>query len=132
MPRPGAGRGRSPFDQQRLEVTLVVEDAEAADVASLIAPEIEPAEDEAALDRRVLGQLVAVHRDRGVPLGAGLRGAAGLPERAGQPLVRMLPHSVESLIQPGHVPLLVRQVAPGTIGNVGYIGHVRSIASRNG
>ena len=71
-------RGRAPVHQERLVLALLVEQAQAPDVAPLPRLGVEPPERQAVLGRAQRREPVGVHRGGGVTLGQGLRRADGL------------------------------------------------------
>jgi hypothetical protein len=105
--------GRAPVDEQRTVLGRVVEEPDPPDVSRLVVVEVQTAEAEPVFHRAGLGDLLGVEGDAALPLGTGLRGAAGLPQEYGQPTGCLLPHLVEPVVQPGDVFLLA--------GNVGRV-----------
>ena len=117
VPRPGrrrwpgrtAGR-RAPASRRSSGsyVAGVVEDPDPADVAHVVGAgvEVEAAEAQPALHRRELGELLGVHADGRVALGARLRRAAGAAQGAGEPPGRLLAQAVQAVVEHGHVLLL--------------------------
>jgi hypothetical protein len=115
--RPG---GRCPpVHQQRLVLVVLVEQAEAADVAPLAVVGVEAAEREAVLGGPEGGEPVGVHRRRGVTLGQGLRGADGLVvQDVVEPARRLGPPGVQPLVEHLDVSLLVFDAVPGLLGPI--------------
>jgi hypothetical protein len=116
------GRG-PPVHQQRLVVALLVEQAEAADVAPLARVGVEAAERQAVLGGPQRGEAVGVHRGGGVALGERLRRAHGLVVQHRLQASRGVgPALVEPAVEHGDVaPLVVQAVVAGAV-RVGHDG----------
>ena len=116
--RPGRGgdverprRGRSPVQQQRLVVALVVDDAEPADVPALAVLEVQPTEAEPVLRGVELAEPAGPLRGRAVPLGHALvRGGHAADQGLGEVAGGSLAQPIELLVEHRHVLLLGRDV----------------------
>ncbi len=117
---------RAPVEQQRLVVVVLVEDAEAADVADLravlrrgsggvrpVVPHVDAAEAQAVLGGVVLRDVLGVHVGVRLAFAARLRGASGLAQHAGQPGLRVLAQTVEMRVEHRHVGLLAIELRMG-------------------
>src|SRR5262249_35544969 len=83
---------------------------EGGEVARLIVVGVDPAEAQAHLRRVELRQPLAVHAHHDVALGPGLRGAAGLPQRLGEPSGGALAKLIEMRVEHGYVGLLLLHI----------------------
>src|SRR5205814_1816073 len=85
LPVPGPPGRAPPVEQQRLVVRGFVPDAHPPDIPPLVAGQVQAAEAQPVFRRVQLGDPGAEHAGRHVALGPGRRGAAGFPQRPGQP-----------------------------------------------
>lgn len=99
------GRG-APVDQQRVEVAVTVEDADAADVVAGAVLAVEATEAEPFLHGGELLDLFGVHAHGTVALRLGLAGPAGRPQLLGEPAGGLLTQLVEAVVEHGDVLLL--------------------------